>query len=168
VDDNMTKEGILELVRSEYAALEETLGRLEPEEYAIPGADGEWSVTDTLGHLASWRRLLNRWMLESLEGRTPDRPAPGESWDDIDAFNHSLYLANRDRTPEEALAELAAAHAETLALIESISESDLIDPDRFAWRRGDPIWHMVAGNTWWHDQEHNQSISRWLETMRAA
>ena len=31
-----------------------------------------------------------------------------------------------------------------------VTEDDLIDPQRFAWRKGDPMWHMVAANTWEH------------------
>lgn len=35
-------------------------------------------------------------------------------------------------------------------------------PDCFAWRQGQPPWKPVAGTTYWHYDEHRDSIRVWL------
>jgi hypothetical protein len=37
-----------------------------------------------------------------------------------------------------------------------------MDPDRFPTRKGSPLWYMVAANTWWHYEEHDEDIKKWL------
>jgi hypothetical protein len=60
------------------------------------------------------------------------------------------------------LADFHRSYARAYSVVEALTEEDLIDPQRFAWRKGDPLWHMVAGNTWEHYQEHRESIENWL------
>ena len=43
----------------------------------------------------------------------------------------------------------------------TMTEEDLIDPQRFVWRGGNPMWHMVASNPGEHYQEHRESIENW-------
>jgi hypothetical protein len=46
--------------------------------------------------------------------------------------------------------------------VQSLSEEDLIDPLRFAWMEGSPLFYLVAGNTYGHYQEHIDPIQQWL------
>ena len=43
-----------------------------------------------------------------------------------------------------------------------MTEYDLLDPNRFEWRQGTPMWELVMANTWDHYQEHQKTISNWL------
>lgn len=162
MEENLTKPDILNLVRGEFEALHATVRQIEPEDLLTPGAEGDWSGKDILCHLSAWRRLYVEWTQDLLEGKDPARPAPDESWETLDEFNESLFLAHRDTPLQETLDEFVEAHKDSLELIEELSETDLFDPDRFAWRKGDPLWHMVAGNTWQHDKEHHETIQRWV------
>jgi hypothetical protein len=45
---------------------------------------------------------------------------------------------------------------------QTMRDEDLFDPNRFAWRRGSPLWDLVAGDTYEHYNEHMQSIQQWL------
>jgi hypothetical protein len=58
--------------------------------------------------------------------------------------------------------EASAVHSEVIAALGRMPEADLFDGSRFAWRQGDPIWHMIAANTWWHYREHREQIRSWL------
>ncbi len=159
--DPDTKQEILDLISNEWDALQAALQEISSENMIQSGVVGVWSVKDILAHITTWEGLMIQWLEESLRGETPDRPAPGSTWDVWEAINEQIYHENRNKP----LAEVLQAHSEThqlaVSTIESMKEKDLFDPDRFAWREGDPIWHLVAGNTWWHYKEHRKSIEEW-------
>ncbi|MFH2039921.1 MAG: ClbS/DfsB family four-helix bundle protein, partial [Chloroflexota bacterium] len=88
---------------------------------------------------------------------------PGMTWDDLDKLNEQTYLANKDRLLDEVLTASAESYSRVLDAIQNLSDEDLFDGSRFAWREGDPLWHMVAANTWWHYREHRQQVETWLK-----
>ncbi len=163
MDEQMTKEKIVENVQRERESLEKTLAQLSNEQMTRTGVESDWSVKDILAHITDWEQRMVRWIDESLRGEVPERPAPGMTWDDLDRLNEQTYLKNRDRPLDDVLSGFDSSYQQTLKTVKGLTEEDLIDPDRFAWREGDPLWHMVAANTWWHYKEHNQTIQAWLE-----
>ena len=68
-----------------------------------------------------------------------------------------------DKSLAEVMADFQTAHQEVLEAIQNALESDLTDPNRFAWRNGEPFWPSVAGNTCGHYQEHMDLIQAWLD-----
>jgi len=158
-----TKSEILELMRSERASLENVLEQLNEEQMTRPGLENDWSVKDILAHITDWERRMVGWLEESLRGEVPQRPAPGMTWDDLDSLNEQTYLSNKNRPLSEVLAESRASYQNAVKTVEALGEEDLLDPQRFAWREGDPMWRMVAANTGEHYKEHGQQISDWLK-----
>jgi pimeloyl-ACP methyl ester carboxylesterase len=163
MEEQMTKPEILELIRSERENLETTLQGLSAEQMTELGVENHWSIKDILAHIAAWERRMIQWTEESLRGEVPQRPAPGTTWDDLDGLNEQIYLSNRDKPLDEVLAEFQSSHQAALKTVAALTETDLTDPQRFTWRQSDPLWHMVAGNTWWHYQEHGEAIRDWLD-----
>ena len=106
---------------------------------------------------------MTQWLEESLRGDTPNRPGPGSTWDGLDTLNEQFYHENQMKSLGQVQREFDEFHQQAMKIIQSMEEHALFDPDRFAWREGDPIWHLVAGNTWWHYQEHRRSITEWME-----
>lgn len=160
--EEITKHQMLELINDEWVALEAILEQIDREKFDQIGVEGGWTVKDILAHITAWEKLMIQWLQESLRGETPQRPAPGESWDDLDEFNEQLHLDNKGKTLDQVLKESAEVHARAVQIVTGMHEGDLTDPDRFEWRKGDPIWHLVAGNTWMHYAEHRETIARWL------
>lgn len=156
-----SKQEMLDLISNEWEALGAVLEPLDRKTMSQAGVESTWSVKDILAHISAWEKLMIQWLEESLRGETPQRPAPGESWDDLDTFNEQLYLENKDKTLDDVLQEFGEIHQVAMKIVEAMDESDLLEPDRFEWRKGDPIWHLVAGNTWLHFKEHRETISRW-------
>jgi hypothetical protein len=156
-----TKQEILNLISSEWDALQDVLQDLKSEEMTQSGVVGVWSVKDILAHISTWEGLMIQWLQESLRGETPNRPGPGSAWDGLDTLNDQIYQENRSKTLVEVQQAFNETHQQAVGIIEAMEEKDLFDPDRFAWREGDPIWHLVAGNMWWHYKEHRQSIAEW-------
>ena len=78
-------------------------------------------------------------------------------------MNQETYLQNLDKPLSAVLEGFHQSFPIALAMVEGISESDLIDPDRYAWRDGRPLWFIVAANTFWHYDEHESEIRGWIE-----
>jgi hypothetical protein len=47
-------------------------------------------------------------------------------------------------------------------------EDDLMNPDRFAWSQGEPLWEAIAGDTYEHYHEHIAQIQAWLAKSQQA
>ena len=103
-----------------------------------------------------------------LDGSLPVRFAPGyeigvgDAIAVMDRLNADIFAKNKDKPLKVVLTELRAAHQTLVALVESLSEAGLNDPDRFAWWPGRPIWENVAGNTYERYAEHTEDIRTWL------
>ncbi|MBU2611772.1 MAG: ClbS/DfsB family four-helix bundle protein, partial [Chloroflexi bacterium] len=76
--EHLTKPELLQRIRDERRALEETLARLTPDQMLQPGASGGWTVKDVLAHISAWKRRMISWTGSHLRGEPPDVPLP---WD---------------------------------------------------------------------------------------
>jgi hypothetical protein len=163
MEEQMTKVKLIELIEVQRHSLDQTLTRLEESQMTIPGVESDWSVKDILVHISAWERKMCQWLEECADGKVPQRPAPGHTWDDLDKVNLQIYEQNKDKSPDEVLFEFHDSYQESLEIVKAFPEDDLIDPDRFEWRESDPLWHMVGGNTFWHYEEHENSIRKWTK-----
>ena len=146
--------------REEHKLLEEVLAGLDESQMLQPGLGGGWCVKDVLAHIIGWEQYMIQWIGEALRGEVPERPRNDE---DIDRMNEALYQRNKDKPLNEVLANFTRSYQESLKLIEDTPEEMLVDPERFEWREGVPLGRIVAANTWWHYQEHRESMQKWLE-----
>lgn len=163
--EQIDKSELLVRIRAERERLEETLARLSEEQMVEPGVVDDWSVKDILAHLVTWEQRMVRWMDQALRGEVPDRPGSDE---EIGRWNQQSYADNRDRPLAEVLTDFRESYPRALRAAETAPEDDLVDPDRFAWRNGLPLWVMVAANTSWHYREHGESIRAWLDRIGAS
>ena len=157
-----TKQEILDLIRDERGRLQAVLEPLSEAQMRAPVFEGRRSVKDILAHIAAWERMMIQWIRETYAGVIPQRPAPGLTWDDLDKLNEQIYQENQDRSLSVILAQADLACEGALSAVRGMSDQDLFDGARFEWRQGDPMWHMVAANTWWHYNEHREQIEAWL------
>lgn len=168
MEEQMSKSELLQRIQSERQRLEATLAQLSANQMTTPGVNDQWSIKDILAHITAWERRMVRWLEEAVRGEVPEMLPAGMTWDDLDEWNEQTYLDNRDRPLAEVLANFKSSYPQALKAVEAVSEEDLIDPHRFEWRAGKPLWEMVAANTFWHYKEHNKSIRIWLEGVEAA
>lgn len=159
----ITRPEIVRKIREERQALMETVDSLDEEQVLAPELDEGWSVKDVLAHVTTWEKMMIRWVEESLRGEVPDRPRPGESWDDLDELNAELYEKHKDRPLDDVMEEFRRSGAQVRATVDRLTDADLLVADRFAWRNGVALWHMVAANTFWHYKEHRQTIEEQFE-----
>jgi hypothetical protein len=128
-----------------------------------------WAVKAHLSHLAAWERA----MLFLLQGR-PRHEGLGVSEqlylnDDVDAVNAAIYEQTKDRSLDEAVADLRTTHEQLIWEIEARSDTDLQQPysyflpDEPGEESGEPIILRLAGNTYEHYEEHRD----WMEAIIA-
>ena len=161
--EKMTKAELLAAIDAERRHFETVLARVGENRIAEPGVQEAWSVKDILAHIAAWEKRMIRWVGEALRGAVPEMPGPGLTWDDVDRLNAETYQRDRNRALDDVLADFHFATEEAIRTVEAAPEEDLIEPTRFAWRKGSPLWKMVAANTWWHYREHGEAIEAWLK-----
>lgn len=158
MDDPENKEQVLEYIHSAREELESVIDQLDEARMLEPMDPDGWTVKDVLAHLTVWEQRMIQWTEESLSGEIPQRPAPGMTWNDLDRLNELTYRTNKDRPLADVLRDFKASFQQTLETVERLSQEDLFNPKRFAYRQGDPLWHMVAANTWWHYREHADAL----------
>jgi len=130
-----TKGALLEEIHAEREKLENLIEPLTPEERAKPGAPGEWSVKDTLAHLAEWEQLLLVWHKAGVRGEIPPLPAEGYTWGRMDDLNAAIFEKYRDWTLEDVLAYSRSSYQQVLDTVQEMSEDELFTPGRFAWTK---------------------------------
>jgi len=161
--EKMSKEKLIKEIQIERLHLERTLEKISRQQMINPGVMDDWTVKDLLAHITIWEQRMVRWLEQTVRDEVPEMLPPGMTWDDLDRWNEQTYQKHRHRDLDEVLADFELSYPQALSAAQDISEEDLIDPDRYAWRDGRPLWAMVAANTSWHYKEHEETITTWLK-----
>ncbi len=152
----MTKRELLESIQKGRAEFEAALTKLSPEQMVVPGAMGEWSVKDILGHIGMWESRLVTTLYAVERGATP--PGLVHTQVVVDKVNAESFAEQRDRPLERVLADFHAVHKQLLKRLDMVKESDLFDPKRFKWMEGEPLAKLVAGDTFEHYAQHRPAL----------
>ncbi len=139
---------------------------IPPTEWETPGAAGEWSARDVIGHLGAFELLLVEVLAElrGLEGPAPLLDAYRELGPE--AFNDE-EAAKRARTPAAALvAEYERAHTQVMEL------ARLLPPEGFVLR-GTLPWYgaeyslddFIAYGYYGHKREHAAQLASFVDAL---
>ncbi len=163
MSDVTSKEEMLRMIHSERNELDRLLEQVGDHNYEVAGIEADWTIKDILAHITAWEQKMIHWVEVTLRGEIPDRPAPGMTWDDLDKVNSHIYHENKEKPLDAVLGVFKRSYQKALEVAEGLSEGDLFEPNQFPWRDGDPLWHMIAANTWWHYKDHREAIQAWLQ-----
>jgi hypothetical protein len=152
----MNKQELLSKVRTSRVRFETEIGQVPSEQMTEPNLDNGWSIKDMLAHIGFWEKRAAD-LLETLQqGKTlEDEP-------DIDSLNASVYAQYHDRPLDEVVHWEHRQFDNLLDEIENSSDSDLFNPNRFAWTEGVAFYEWIAGNTYGHYDEHLAALRKWL------
>ena len=165
MEEQISRDKLLEEMRTKYAELEGMLEPLDETQMTTPGVYGEWSIKDVLAHLVSWQqRTLDR-LYAAARNEEPTIP-PISTDEEMNRLNEHFYQENKSRPLAEVLANFRSSHLQMLEAVQALSDESLADPQRFAWLKGDALWQLVAGNTYDHISEHIEPIRVWLSRAR--
>lgn len=154
----MTKERLLDLVRDSHARFDRIVGQLSDEQMLESSAQGIWSAKDIFAHMSAWEERCLGFLDADARGETPDFI----TWADVDRVNQRFYEENRHKTLDEVRAHFLHSFQAMLDRIESLSEEDLISPDRYPWLKETPLWLLFAYNTFDHYPRHGDRIRAWI------
>jgi hypothetical protein len=156
---------VLDRVQVEWAALQFVVSGLSDEELTSVGPE-KWAVKDHLAHIAEWEHactgvLAHRPQAEAFA-------VDAEAYRDIDSLNDALYQRHRNESIADVKALANAAHADMVAAISELTDSDLqrsvgeygmqTNPDR-------QLIEKIAGDTYEHYAEHTVWIKELLSAM---
>ena len=157
------KAELLDNIQVEYNRLESLLLPLSEEQMTIPQVNGPWSIKDNIAHLAAWQGYLLNQLQGVLDGEEPPEFMPGLSTED--EINEHFYQENKDRPLADVFATFRTLYQSVVETIQAMSEETLNAP--LPWRKDDnPIWPLIAGNTYEHYQEHGNIIRSWLSSSQ--
>ncbi len=161
MSEQMDKARILDEMRTNYATLEAILAPLDEAQMTKRGVIADWSIKDMLAHIASWQHRLLTWLYAAIRHEEPTISGP-DSVEEMDALNAQFYQENKSRPLDEVLTDFRTTHLQIVDVVQAMHEEDLTNPNRFVWAKGRPLWHLVAGDTYEHYQEHIGQIKEWL------
>lgn len=149
MDDSMTKSRFLDTVRADHARWQAALYRIDPALMTEPGICGPWAVKDLVAHVT--------WHEREMVGIIQARALVGSDlWGlPTDERNAAIYAQNRERALDDVLAESRAVGAALLANVETLSDTDMVDPGRYRDMPDDWVpWQVFAQNTYEHYRDH--------------
>jgi hypothetical protein len=155
----MTKDELLDVLEDERENLLEAIDGLSDEDLSEPSLDGSRSVKDILIHISAWEAELIKLLWQAKQGQQPTTIHFSQV--DVDAANQAWFEAYHDRPLERVLGDFAAVRKQTTKRVESLSEDDLTNPQRFPWLNGRPLAEWIAGDSFEHDAEHAAQIKAW-------
>jgi len=171
----LRKQELLDEIRLERAALDETLALLTPRQMTKPGVTrGGWSVKDVLAHLIEWQQMNLDWYAAGLRGETPAMPAPGFTLRELPRLNAMIYRKHHRRSLQAVLRDYRSHHERVVALIRALRDTDLVTLERFSWTgrswtlsdylRASTAAHYLWARTrirrWWRRQATSKSRAR--------
>ena len=173
-DVEMTPTKLLAEMQLAKAELDGLVGGLDDATMEGPSMYEDLNIKDVLAHIACWVDLEATWLEGSLKGEPIIRFAPGfELSEDadhralVDGINDKAYQENKDKPLLEITSGFHAAHDRLVKIVGGMSERDLLDPDRFDWSRGEPVWTSIAENSYEHYREHADLIRQGLQQARS-
>ena len=124
------------------------IANLTAEQRMAGGAPQHWSYKDTLAHIAAWN-AHDTWKMQA-DSQGENQQLSG----DIDEINAGIYAEHQQWSWEQVMRLLDDAHRDLAAALVDLSDSDLTDPNRFPWTRGQPLLHRLAFTVYFHALSH--------------
>jgi hypothetical protein len=157
------KDAFLKELHQQYLGLLALLEPLDDARLATPMEEGGWAPKDVLAHVADWER----YVVLRIEARRHGKPMPvwGPGDEQVDAKNAELLEANRAMSPAEVRVKAQDCHDDVVAIIESLTEAELLDDNlrrSVIGEWGSPVWLHLAANTYQHYAEHAEALKAGL------
>jgi hypothetical protein len=120
-----------------------------------------WTIKDLLAHLTMWEAELVKLLWQAKQGVRPTTIHMQQY--SVDEVNQRWHSALRERPLELVLNDYHSVRKQTMRRLDSFSDRDLNDPQRYPWLKGEPLWQWLASDSFEHEAEHRQEIEDWIE-----
>jgi hypothetical protein len=157
----ITKATLQDAIQAGRLGLDELLEQIPRGLMLEPILDNGWSIKDVIAHITAWEQRLLGWLATAANGDTPQIPAKGYTWDDVDRLNEERRAQTLSSSLEDTLASYRASMSLLYAALDRLSDDDLNSyyfPDQEGM-----LWQYFAANTYEHYIEHGAVIRTWLK-----
>jgi tetratricopeptide (TPR) repeat protein len=142
------KAQILDLIQRAYEEEQALVANLTDAERSAAGTLDHWSAKDVVAHVTAWKER----MAHRLAGAEHDETRP--TADDTDRANAEIFEEYRHKSWTEVLQEAERAQRDLVQCIQTVTEDELADTQRFPWQNGQPLWRRLVGNGYSHPLAH--------------
>jgi hypothetical protein len=147
------KSKLLDLLRMAYEEEVNFNATLNDEERSVSGSAENWAIKDVIVHSSVWKVIMSERFIASMSGSTPP------TFDDFDAENEKIYQRHREDSWESVVKFQEGAYGQLVEQVELAGEDDLVDPDRFAWLKGNSLLKRTFHNGYFHPLWHLALLS---------
>ncbi len=155
-------EKVWSLLQRAYQAEINLIESLSEGERNAEGTFENWSPKDSLAHTTYWRQR----MVETLAYAFRDQAPP--SYPHYDQVNREVYFAKQHLPLPALLREAESTMTAVKDALNRFEDEDLIDPNRYEWRKGTPLLSYVLGNGYIHIIQHLVLTCRKLNDLNRA
>ena len=164
------KTEILTLLLEELNRWEELLSHLNEKQVTMPQRPSQWSIKDVVAHLRAWQQLSFARVRAAQDNTEPVLPAwlagsDPESEEELENFNARIYETHRRQSWQQVYQDWRDGFRSLLTLAERLPNEYIMDPNRYDWLNGRPLFAVLEG-TYEHHQEHYDDLQNWLNQPR--
>ena len=149
------RDRILDAVAAAWLELEDALALVPKGRLDEPGAVGEWSVKDLLGHVTTWEQEAIRALRRYLDDRDTKALA---TWHDIDGLNARESDRKKAVSLSKLRSEFEKSHLQLLAFLSDFPEEQIGVSE---------VERRIIIDTYGHYAEHSTNIREWLVAATA-
>ncbi|MDO4642639.1 MAG: ClbS/DfsB family four-helix bundle protein [Cardiobacteriaceae bacterium] len=160
------------------AAIEQSLNRYLAEFADIAEADKDTRMDDKektpsehLSYQLGWINLLQQWEEDEQAGKQVHTPAEGYRWNQLGALYQHFYNTYGYDSLAAQQAQLRARVAALYCWIETLSDTELFQPEQRAWATTNarwPLWKWIHINTVAPFTNFRRAIRRWKKSLHTA
>jgi len=154
----MTKDELLQLMADNRNQINALLDGVQPEDLVRPGAYGQWSVKDVLGHISRWESEMIKVLFQSGQEGKPQSDIFNPEFLKV---NEIWYQESKDRELERVLDDFVSVRKQLVRRLEDFPEQFLTDPARYPWMKNHPLIGLVKDIVLDHEEEHLEGLKTW-------
>ena len=161
-----TKSEIITQLKDEYHRWNDILLPLSDEQANSVLYDNR-TIKDDIAHLWTWQRVSVARIEAAINGHAPRLDwwhpdfAP-EDHDHTDQINEWIYQSNRHTTWAEVYKNWRDQFQHFIALAKEVSETDLLDAQKYSWLNGYPLIAVLNGSYEHHHIDHLPYLLAWV------
>lgn len=137
----MNGEELIEALESSRLRLLEAIEPLDDAELLQPGVVGTLSVRDILLLITVWEAELITGLMRLDQGRKPEHLLAALARPE--QYSEQRLAENMARTLDRIFDDFQGTYFQLEEWIESFSNRDLTDPNRYQWLNGRPLWQII-------------------------
>ncbi len=162
----MNKDEIRAALIESHERISQLITLLPEDAFLQPGVVGDWTIKDILAHLTRWEAELVKLLWQASQGIRPTSLLVLAI--ETDRLNDRWHAEDQSRPLDRILTDFHGVRHQVIRRLQDFKDLDMIDPARYPWLDGSPLWKWVADHSFDHDDEHLEQIQSWLGKRKKA